>query len=60
MASMITESEARAAKKPYRAPTLLAYGGLRELTQNGSGAVNENNGKKVCGAIFSVKGGANC
>ncbi len=37
MGNMITASEACSAKKPYRAPALVAYGGLRELTQNGSG-----------------------
>lgn len=34
-------------RRAYQAPRLIAYGGLRELTQAGSSQPNENNSKKT-------------
>lgn len=49
-----------AAKKAYQPPTLTVFGPLSKLTQNGTGATNENNGKKICGANFMKSGGTSC
>jgi hypothetical protein len=48
------------AKKPYRPPTLTEFGPLSKLTQNGTGATSENNGKSICGASFQKSGGQSC
>ena len=43
-------------KKTYRAPCLVRYGGLRELTQTGTGTVNENS--KNCTKGYTLNGKA--
>jgi hypothetical protein len=47
-------------KKPYEPPKLTVFGPLSKLTQAGTGAISENNGKKDCGVAFNTKGGSNC
>lgn len=47
-------------KRKYVTPGLVTYGGLRELTQNGTAATNENNGKGFCGNTYNRSGSASC
>ena len=47
-------------KKAYQAPTLTVFGPLSKLTQNGTAAVKENNGKTICGPSFEKSGGSSC
>lgn len=52
--------EEAAEKKIYRAPRLITYGSLRELTQNGSQNTKENNRWGFCGLGFTKSGGPSC
>ena len=52
--------EEAAEKKIYRAPQLITYGSLRELTQNGSQNAKENNGKGICGLGYTKSGSSSC
>ena len=47
-------------KRIYRTPELIAYGALRDLTQNGSQNAKENNGKGFCGLGYTKSGGTAC
>jgi hypothetical protein len=47
-------------KKGYRPPKLTVFGPLSKLTQNGTGATSENNGKSICGSNFAKSGGTSC
>ena len=50
----------QATRKPYKAPQLTVFGPLSTLTQNGTQNAKENNGKAICGAIFTKSGGTSC
>lgn len=48
------------AKKTYQKPQLTVFGPLSKLTQNGTSATKESNGKSLCGGNFQKSGGASC
>jgi hypothetical protein len=54
------KKEAPARKKPYRTPRLTVFGPLSRMTQNGTGAIKESNGKSICGGNFQHAGGSSC
>lgn len=47
-------------KKPYQPPKLTVFGSLSKLTQNGTQGVKENNGKGLCGPLFTQSGSKSC